>query len=318
MTRAGEPSESRPVLLAVDDSRLVREIIRDFFVREGFDVVEAADGAAAVRSLDALPAPDAIVADILMPGMDGWELYQEVRSRPATVDVPFIFLTVEGEAPKRIRALRLGADDYVVKPFDVEELHARVVRLTGRRPAADRRIPLAGTLDFLPLADLLQLLALNGRDVELRVQRDGEAGEIVLEGGELLHARCGRARGRKALYRILGWKEGTFHVHPLGALPAAPTLQGPAAQIVMDGLVALDEWNRLRESLPPAGATLRRARGSRSRLRDRETTAAEREVLARLDEPLALGDLFEESPLPDAELAEAVCSLLDAGIVEAL
>ncbi len=318
MTGGRGPSGGRPMLLAVDDSRLVREIIRDYFAREGFDITEAADGASALESLRALPAPDAIVADVLMPGMDGWELYREVRSNPATADVPFVFLTVEADPPKRVQALRLGADDYVVKPFDVAELHARVVRLTERRAAAGRDVPLAGSLDFLPLADLLQLLALNGRDVELGVRRNGDSGEIVLEGGELLHARCGRASGRKALYRILGWKEGAFRVRPLARPPAERTLQGPAAQVVMDGLVALDEWNRFRESLPPTGSTLRRTRACRSRSRGRETTPAERGVLARLARPLGVGDLLEESPLPDAELAEAICSLLEAGIVEAV
>jgi hypothetical protein len=84
----------------------------------------------------------------------------------------------------------------------------------------------------------------------------------------------------------------------------------------MDGLVSLDEWNRFRESLPPGDAKLRRSSGARARLRGRTITPAETEVLARLEEPVTVSELIEESPLPDAELAEAISALLEAGILE--
>ncbi len=316
----GSPSPSCRTLLAVDDSRLVLQIIRDFFTPRGFEVLEASDGAEALRRLSDA-APDAIVSDVLMPEMDGWSLFHEVRTRPSTADVPFVFLTVEADLPKRLQALRLGADDYLVKPFEVEELHARITRLIERREAL-RRLPgieegwLAGNVDFLSLADLLQLLALNAKDALVRVRRGSESGEIVFERGEMLHAACGRVVGAKALYRILGWKGATFVLGPLPGPPAECTLRGPATQLLMDGLVSLDEWNRWQEQLPPRRTSLHLVRGARKKLREQEMTPAEQEVLARVHPAITLADLLEVSPLPDADLAEAVCTLRERGVLD--
>ena len=119
-------------LLAVDDNRLILRVIEDFFVPHGWEVV-AVDGARAALDVLRVTTPDAIVSDILMPGMDGWEFFDEVRRAPATAATPFVFLTVEGELPQRLRGLHLGADDYMTKPFAVEELHARVERLVVKR-----------------------------------------------------------------------------------------------------------------------------------------------------------------------------------------
>ena len=132
----GPPAPARPRrLLVVDDSRLIVTMVRDFFEPQGYVVEEAGHGAEALERIRA-SVPDVIVADVLMPVMDGWALFEEVRRRPETAEVPFLFLTVEGDLPKRLRGFHLGADDYVTKPFAVEELHARVERIVARRSAS--------------------------------------------------------------------------------------------------------------------------------------------------------------------------------------
>jgi len=145
-------------LLAVDDNRLILRVIEDFFVPHAWDVTACDDARVALDSL-ARQVPDAIVSDILMPGMDGWDLFDEVKKRPEGAEIPFVFLTVEGELPQRLRGLHLGADEYMTKPFAVEELHARVERLVERRQALDtaRRggdALLAGSVEHLAIFGL--------------------------------------------------------------------------------------------------------------------------------------------------------------------
>ena len=121
-------------LLLVDDEVTLREPLADYLARQGF-VVRQAASAAAARDALADDVPDLVLLDVMMPGEDGLSLCRHlVESR----EIPVIFLTARGEATDRIVGLEIGADDYVVKPFEPRELVARirsVLRRAGRAPA---------------------------------------------------------------------------------------------------------------------------------------------------------------------------------------
>jgi DNA-binding response OmpR family regulator len=308
-------------LLAVDDSKLVRELIEEFFTPNGYEVLHAENGRTALEVLDREPL-DAIVADVVMPVMDGWDFYEEVRRRPGGSDVPFIFLTVERELPHRLRGLRSGADDYVTKPFEVEELHARVERsLERRRELEEARLGglmlLGGSVEHLSMSDLLQILALNRKEGTLHLAEDRREGRILFEDGAIVHAECDEGTvGLKALYRMLGWSRAKFRLVGGGAADGARTIDVPSTSALMDGLVSLDEWNRFRDVLPDRGARLEETHHASERLKRRPVTAAELDVLARARMGAPVGDILEGSPLPDADLAEAIVTLLTDGILE--
>ena len=140
-------TESAPTrLLVVDDEAALREPLADYLVRQGFAVTQASTAAEARSRLAANhedETPDLVLLDIMMPGEDGLSLCRHlVESR----QLPVIFITARGEATDRIVGLEIGADDYVVKPFDPRELVARirsVLRRAGRGPA-----PAADDLDY--------------------------------------------------------------------------------------------------------------------------------------------------------------------------
>jgi CheY-like chemotaxis protein len=317
-----DTEKSRPDrLLVVDDSRLILRMIRDFFSTHGFEVQEALNGQEALERV-AASLPDVIIADILMPVMDGWGLFEKLRGLQETSEVPFIFLTVEADLPKRLRGLHLGADDYIVKPFAVEELHARVERILERRRALEEArhsgdALLAGSGEHLAISDLLQILALNRKDGVVHLKRGSDEGRIVFENGEMVHAACGRATGKKALYRMLGWESATFRVLPREKTASERSLADPAANALMDGLVSLDEWNRWRELIPEDGTVLDLAADAGARLETSEVTPAEVDVLARAKVGTTVRDMLDDSPLPDADLAEAICTLLTRGALRA-
>ncbi|MHA7820825.1 MAG: response regulator [Erythrobacter sp.] len=125
-------------ILLVDDEATLREPLAEYLGRQGFEVTEA-ESAAAARSMLTERAPDIVLLDIMMPGEDGISL---CRHLVETRQLPVIFLTARGEPTDRIVGLELGADDYVVKPFEPRELVARirtVLRRVGRgaTPHAD-------------------------------------------------------------------------------------------------------------------------------------------------------------------------------------
>jgi two-component system, OmpR family, response regulator MprA len=123
-------------ILVVDDERAVRESLRRALELQGYEVELASDGAEALERLNGNGQPDAVVLDILMPGIDGLEVCQQLRRRGNSV--PVLMLTARDAVGDRVAGLDAGADDYLVKPFALEELLARVLALLRRSsPAAD-------------------------------------------------------------------------------------------------------------------------------------------------------------------------------------
>jgi two-component system response regulator ResD len=120
----GTDGHSRGSVLVVDDEPTISEIVSRYLERAGYETTTAADGAGALEAF-ARERPDLIVLDLMMPGIDGLEVLRRVREQ-RTTRTAVILLTAKGEESDRITGLRLGADDYVVKPFSPAELVARV------------------------------------------------------------------------------------------------------------------------------------------------------------------------------------------------
>jgi len=119
-------------VLVVDDEDNIRELLRLYLAKEGFTVALAADGDEALQAFDA-GRFDLVILDIMLPGADGWQVCRRIREASR---VPIIMLSAKGERYDRILGLELGADDYIVKPFDPYELLARVRAVLRRCPPA--------------------------------------------------------------------------------------------------------------------------------------------------------------------------------------
>jgi two-component system response regulator MprA len=125
-----ERHNERVKILVVDDERAVRESLRRALELEGYEIELAEDGAEALRRLESEPEPDAMVLDILMPGVDGLEVARTLRRNGNKL--PILMLTARTQVEDRVEGLDAGADDYLTKPFALEELLARVRALLRR------------------------------------------------------------------------------------------------------------------------------------------------------------------------------------------
>ena len=119
-------------VLLVDDEDSLRRVMRDLLLRDGFDVVEARTGAEALDQVDR-HAPDIVVLDLNLPGMDGYSVLSELRTRPATQRIPVIVLTAKGDEDNEVRVFELGADDFLSKPFRAKALSKRLEVVLARR-----------------------------------------------------------------------------------------------------------------------------------------------------------------------------------------
>ena len=122
-------------ILVVDDEPSIREVVSLYLEKDGFDATVVGDGQAALDLLRSDP-PDLLILDVMLPGVDGYEITRQVR---ASSEIPIILLTARKDEIDRILGLELGADDYVVKPFSPRELVSRVkavLRRTQQTPKA--------------------------------------------------------------------------------------------------------------------------------------------------------------------------------------
>jgi two-component system, OmpR family, response regulator MprA len=135
-------------VLVVDDERAVRDSLRRALELEGYEVELAADGAEALYRLESNGQPDAVILDVLMPGVDGLEVSRRLRSKGNTV--PILMLTARTEVESRVAGLDAGADDYLAKPFALEELLARLRALLRRMAPGTQEISRFADLELNP------------------------------------------------------------------------------------------------------------------------------------------------------------------------
>ncbi|QGQ97377.1 DNA-binding response regulator [Paenibacillus psychroresistens] len=126
-------------ILIVDDDPHIRELLRVLLRNEGYEIYEAEDGLLALSLLESIKV-DMVILDIMMPNMDGWELCREVRKQ---YDLPMLMLTAKGETMQKVKGFEHGTDDYLVKPFEPQELLVRVKAVLKRY-----RIAVSQTVQF--------------------------------------------------------------------------------------------------------------------------------------------------------------------------
>ena len=119
-------------ILVADDDQNICELLRLYIEKEGFTVSIANDGEQAIRRFNE-ENPDLVILDVMMPALDGWQVCREIRKKSS---VPIIMITAKGDTFDKVLGLELGADDYIVKPFDTKEVVARIKAIARRVSAA--------------------------------------------------------------------------------------------------------------------------------------------------------------------------------------
>jgi len=175
-------------ILVVEDDPTLRLVLQDNLRSEGYDVEVAADGVAGVRNIQAI-TPDLIVLDLTLPDCDGFELLPVLRQ---SGQVPIIVLTARTQQAEKLKGLTLGADDYITKPFDLEELLARVRAVLRRARPSISRVRLGNvTVDFLNKHASAgnRTIPFTYREFEL-LSYLAEHRDMVVRRSELLRAVC--------------------------------------------------------------------------------------------------------------------------------
>ncbi len=318
---SGQPTQElqQADVLLVDDDRTGLMILSRSLARANFSVVTANS---ATEALDVLTRvrPEVILADISMPGMDGFEFFRTVRAR-GLVDIPFIFCSGRDGALDRILGLRMGADDYLVKPIVPEEVVLKVrLQITKMQylralKAAlenkDSHAVMRGNFGGISVLDVLQTARMLGQgEYAVRFTTEEDSGAVYLSNGRVLHAETGWFSGAKAFSRLLQWEKGEFNIEHKH-FDDEPTLAGGLEELMLDHLTQIDELQVLREDLA--------AKGSHFLVEEAGAYLTENEVILcdLLEANSSLAEIFDHSPLSDKLTAEILLQLLDKGTVKA-
>lgn len=237
-------------ILVVDDDPDVRSLTRMTFECEGHEVMAAADGGKAIALAEETP-PDAIVLDVMLPDLTGWQILERLRERPETRWVPVLMLSALDDTASRVRGLRNGAEDYLSKPFEPAELAARVGRLVQRR--SPQSVAFEGRLSVCPLAEIADSLEQNEHSGVLDVRSAAGDGAMALSRGRVVEARFEGLAGAEAVRALLELEEGYFRFQEAAAGDPPPARADALSvrRLALEVAWLRDELERRIEHLPP-------------------------------------------------------------------
>jgi CheY-like chemotaxis protein len=234
----------RNEVLIVDSDTHTLRIVKDALLQNGF-VAHFAHNCELAMQVTIKNKPDLILSEMALEDMDGLEFMKMVRNASDIPEIPFIFLTSRSLIGDKVSALEAGADDYVTKPFNENELIARIKAvlrrsIRSRMDVLTKDDGIKGSLKEINLVDLIQLFDMGRKTAVIQIEGMGKEGRVYFQGGEVVHAVCGKVCGKEALFEILLIQEGTFLIH-LNIQSKIRTIDASSTNLIMEAMYRFDQ-----------------------------------------------------------------------------
>jgi CheY-like chemotaxis protein len=234
-------------VLLVDDNPMVLGLLRGALTPLAI-VVTATDAADALLKAVEDP-PDLLVCDYRMPGMDGRQLVEKLRSRPRTAVAAVILMATKSDISEKLSTQDLPVDEFVEKPFFLREATQRIKRVIDKitleklAKSAPSDGVLRGSLLQMNVIDLVQSLEMGRKSCALTLTNRDEKCEMYFSEGQVTHAAYGSQTGDAAVFKVLRWTDGNFQVNFEGKTKQQTTTLNTQG-LLMEGLRQLDESQR--------------------------------------------------------------------------
>jgi CheY-like chemotaxis protein len=233
-------------LLLVDDNPMILGMLQQALSSLA-SITTATDSAdALLKAVD--DAPDLLVCDFRMPGMDGRQLLEKLKSRPATANLSSVLMASKSDIAERLSP-QDAADDYLEKPFFLKDATRRIKRMIDRialekmAKTAPSDGVVRGNLSQMNVIDLMQSLEMGRKSCQLSLSNDGDKCEVFFVEGQVKHATYGSLVGDAAVFKVLRWTGGNFQLDFEGKTDKETT-QLNTQGLLMEGLRLLDESAR--------------------------------------------------------------------------
>jgi len=234
-------------VLLVDDNPMILGMLRSALTPLA-NVSTASDAADALLKAVEDP-PDLLVADYRMPGMDGRQLVEKLKSRPKTASASVILLATRADITEKLSAQEPAIDDFVEKPFFLREATQRLKRIIDKialekmaKTAASDGV-LRGSISQMNVIDLVQSLEMGRKSCALTLTNKGETCAMYFSEGQVTHAHYGPLLGDQAVFQVLRWTDGNFQIDFEGKTAKQTTTLNTQG-LLMEGLRLLDEAQR--------------------------------------------------------------------------
>jgi len=235
-------------VLIVDDNPLVRQLMCRG-MESHCTIISAADGAdALLKAID--NPPDLIISDYRMPGLDGRQLYEKLRSRENTRNIPFVFVASRGDIEEKLRpAVGGGVEDFLPKPFFINDLVRQAKKIVDRihleklQKRASRPGVIQGRLEEMSVTELMQSLEMGQKSCRLSLRHGQDRAELYFTAGQCKHAQLGDAQGDSIVYQAIAWSDGEFEID-FAANSALETTTHTTTGLLMEAMRLMDEANQ--------------------------------------------------------------------------
>ena len=292
------------VILIIDDDPVIQKLLEKHLELSGFATLHALSGGEAMKFVDDNQI-DLIILDINMPQMDGFQTLTKLRKKTGGSTIPVIFLSCLDRDHLKIKGLELGADDYMVKPFNGAELTARIKAVLRRRGSfRPQQGEVTGDIGVLGLADLLQMLSLSQKDGTITFP--DMQGALAVRSGEVVAVRQGKFFGMEAMLRLFLLESGPFILN-YTQLPEK--LDGPGREIGYLLLEVTTRIDEIKEAMQLIGG-----QETMLHLQDQSSGIPQLEVL-RDSFPLSLIELLTQLEVNIEEGLKRIKRTVDQGVI---
>ncbi len=236
-------------IMVIDDDPTTRSFLENILRKRDFQALQVENGKIALEEIRS-EQPDLIICDVIMPVMGGFELCRKLRESPATADIPFIFLSVKDDPLDQLKGLRMGADEYLVKPFKSEEIFQaidKVMEKYSRLKGLQADVDIEGSLARIGLIEVIQMIEFNEKTGVLYLLSPSSRvnGAVYIKEGQVVNAVAGDLDAEEAFYELAGQTDGFFKFNIHETIPGSK-IRKKNMNLLMEASRLLDEETALR------------------------------------------------------------------------